>query len=155
MNEKVKRVFNAKILIPVATAVISVVFIWMGLGKYGFWHQMKGPMPGFFPVIIGFAMLAVSVLAFFQSLKEEAPDFPVANWLVPLGLLALVAASYIIGMIPSIAIYMLVWLKWYEKCTWKATIIAFVIIMAIVVGAFAIWLRIDFPKGIIYNLIFR
>lgn len=155
MNEKAKHKFNATIFIPVVTAVISIVFIWMGLGKYGFWHAMKGPMPGFFPVIVGFALLAVSILSFVQSFKETAPVFPVANWFVPLGFIALIAASYIIGMIPSIAIYVVLWLKWYEKCTWKATIIAFVILMAIVVGAFSMWLRIDFPKGLIYNLIFR
>ncbi len=154
MEEKKRFAFNAKILIPIITLIISIVFIGLGLVKYGFWNSMKGPMPGFFPTIIGVGLFAVSILALIGSFGEKTPVFPVENWFVPLGFLAMVAASYVVGMIPAIAIYVVVWLKWYEKCNWKTTLIALAIVMAIVVGAFAMWLKIDFPKGIIYNLIF-
>jgi hypothetical protein len=47
----------------------------------------------------------------------------------------------------------IVWLKWYEKCSWKTTLITFAVIMAIVLGAFVLWLGVPFPKGLLYNLI--
>jgi hypothetical protein len=41
----------------------------------------------------------------------------------------------------------------FEKYSWKTTFVGLVIIMAIVIGAFVMWLGVPFPKGLIYNLI--
>jgi len=146
--------FGINQIIPIVAAVMSIAFIWLGLNKYGFWHSAKGPMPGFFPVVISVAMLFASILAFVFSFKEEAPVFPVANWLVPLSVACIIGATFLIGLIPSVAVYVLVWLKAYEKCTWKTTLITFAAIMAVVIGCFVLWLGVPFPKGLIYNALF-
>ena len=148
------RKFGTKQFIIIALAIMSIVFIWLGITKYGFWDEFKGPRPGFFPVLISFAMLAASVLALVFSFKETAPSWPKENWLVPLSVVAIMLATFVIGLLPSLAVYIVVWLRWLEKCTWKTTMVVFFIIMAIVIGAFVLWLGVPFPKGIIYNALF-
>lgn len=147
--------FGMKQLIPVASAMMAAAFIWLGLNEYGFWDSAKGPLPGFFPVIIAFAMLLSSVLAFAFSFKESAPHWPSENWLVVLSGALIIGATFLIGLIPSVAVYVLVWLKRYEKCAWKETLITFAVIMSIVIGCFVLWLGVPFPKGLIYNAIFN
>lgn len=151
---EITKKFGIKQLIPLLSAAVAVIFLVLGFAKYGFWDEFKGPKPGFLPIIISIALLAVSVLAFIGSFKEKHVELPRENWLCALGLLAIVAASFIIGMELAILVYLIIWLHLYEKQSWKTTIIATVVIMAIVIGAFDLWLGIDFPKGIIYDLIF-
>lgn len=149
------RRFGSAQAIPAATALMSVAFIWLGLTEYGFWNQAKGPMPGFFPVVVAIAMLAASVLAFAFSFKEEAPEWPRANWLVVLSVALVMGATFVIGLIPAVAAYVLVWLRAYEKCSWRTTLVTFAVIMAIVVGCFVFWLGVPFPKGLVYDTLFN
>jgi hypothetical protein len=146
--------FGVNQFIPIVTAAMAVVFIWLGLQKYGFWDAFTGPLPGFFPVIISAAMLIASVLAFVFSFKDANPVWPRENWMAVLGGASIIVATYLIGLIPSAAVYVIVWLRWFEKCSWKTTLVTFVVIMAIVVGCFVLWLGVPFPKGLIYDAIF-
>ena len=141
-------------IIPIAAAGMAVVFILLGLTNYGFWDSFKGPLPGFFPVIISAAMLIASVVAFIFSFKEENPVWPRENWMAVLSGALIIAATFLIGLIPSVAVYVIVWLRWYEKCSWKTTLLTFAVIMSIVVGCFVIWLGVPFPKGLIFDAIF-
>lgn len=150
-REQRGRQFGTKQAILIVLALIAIVFIYLGVTKYGFWDEFKGPRPGFFPVIISIALLAVTVFALFASFKEQAPQWSPADWLVPLSVLCIMGTTFLIGLLPSLAIYVVVWLRWLEKCTWKTTITVFVIVMAIVIGVFVLWLGVPFPKGIIYN----
>ena len=150
---KTKR-FGVNQLIPtIATAVMAVVFIWLGLSQYGFWHKAQGPMPGFFPIIIAVGMFLASILAFIFSFKDASPVWPRDNWMAVLGGALIIAATFLIGMIASVALYVLIWLKWYEKCSWKMTLITLAFIMAIVVGCFVFWLDVPFPKGLLFDAI--
>lgn len=153
MTEKRTIRFGSKQAIPIAAAAIAGVFIYLGITEYHFWDPLKGPRPGFFPVIIGVALLAASFLAFVFSFKEDAPSWPAANWLVPLSVVAIMGATFLIGLLPSIAVYLILWLRWYEKYSWRTTLVAFSVTMAIVIGAFVLWLGVPFPKGLIYNAI--
>jgi hypothetical protein len=147
------RKITSQMIIPVVTALIAVVFIYLGITKYGFMHPVRGPLPGFFPTIIGFVLLAVSVLAFIGSLKEERVQFALENFYPALGVVAILLATFVIGMLPSLAIFVILWLRFYEKYSWKTTLIGFAVVMAIVIGAFVLWLGVPFPKGIIYEMI--
>ena len=149
------RPFGVNQAIPIATAAMAVVFIWLGLSKYGFWSDTKGPLPGFFPVVVAAAMLLVSLLAFVQSFAGSAPSWPAENWLVVLSAVLIIGGTFLIGMVPSLAVYVLLWLKRYEKCSWRTTLVTTAVIMAVVIGCFVIWLGVPFPKGLIYNAIFR
>ena len=145
----------SKILVPVVTLAVGVLFAVISFGQYGFWDSVAmKPTKGFFPGIISIGLIALSVLAFVNGLKSPTAEFRLINWYVPLAVLLIIAATYVIGMIPSLLIFVLLWLKVYEKQSWTTTIIALLIVSFIVIGCFRIWLDIQFPIGFIGELIF-
>ena len=145
----------SKILVPLITMGIGILFAVISLGQYGFWDStaMK-PTKGFFPGIISVGLIALSVLAFINGLKSPNAEFRLINWYVPAAVLLIIGATYIIGMIPSLLIFVFLWLKIYEKQSWTTTLIALAIVAFIVIGCFRIWLDIQFPIGFIGELIF-
>ena len=144
-----------KVIVPVVTCAIGILFASIAFGQYGFWDSVAmKPTKGFFPGIISIGLIALSVLAFINGLKSPTAEFRLINWYVPLAVLLIIAATYVIGMIPSLLIFVLLWLKVYEKQSWSTTIIALLIVSFIVIGCFRIWLDIQFPIGLIGELIF-
>lgn len=144
-----------KVIVPVVTCAIEILFASIAFGQYGFWDSVAmKPTKGFFPGIISIGLIALSVLAFINGLKSPTAEFRLINWYVPLAVLLIIAATYVIGMIPSLLIFVLLWLKVYEKQSWTTTIIALLIVSFIVIGCFRIWLDIQFPIGFIGELIF-
>lgn len=150
-----KRRFGINQIIPIVSAVIAVVFVWLGLAKYGFWHAQQGPMSGFYPTVIGVGLLIMSAVGFVFSFKDKAPIFPKENWMAVISALAIIVATFFIGLIPSAGIYVIVWLRWYEKYSWKTTLITFAVIMAIVIGCFVLWLQVPFPRGMLFDAILK
>lgn len=145
----------AKVLIPILTAVIGIVFLYIGVFEYGFWDsEASKPTKGFFPVIIAVALIGLSILAFIHGLKGEKVAFVFKNWLIPICVVLIILSSYLIGLVLSLAVFLVLWLKVYEKQTLKVTLITLAVAMFIVVGCFQLWLGIDFPKGIILDMIF-
>ena len=144
-----------KVIVPVVTCAIGILFASIAFGQYGFWDSVAmKPTKGFFAGIISIGLIALSVLAFINGLKSPTAEFRLINWYVPLAVLLIIAATYVIGMIPSLLIFVLLWLKVYEKQSWSTTIIALLIVSFIVIGCFRIWLDIQFPIGFIGELIF-
>ena len=144
-----------KVIVPVVTCAIGILFASIAFGQYGFWDSVAmKPTKGFFPGIISIGLIALSVLAFINGLKSPTAEFRLINWYVPLAVLLIISATYVIGMIPSLLIFVLLWLKVYEKQSWSTTIIALLIVSFIVIGCFRIWLDIQFPIGFIGELIF-
>ena len=144
-----------KVIVPVVTCAIGILFASIAFGQYGFWDSVAmKPTKGFFPGIISIGLIALSVLAFINGLKSPTAEFRLINWYVPLAVLLIIAATYVIGMIPSLLIFVLLWLKVYEKQSWSTTIIALLIVSFIVIGCFRLWLDIQFPIGFIGELIF-
>ena len=144
-----------KVIVPVVTCAIGILFASIAFGQYGFWDSVAmKPTKGFFPGIISIGLIALSVLAFINGLKSPTAEFRLINWYVPLAVLLIIAATYVIGMIPSLLIFVFLWLKVYEKQSWSTTIIAVLIVSFSVIGCFRIWLDIQFPIGFIGELIF-
>lgn len=146
---------NTKFIIPIATAVVSIIFIYLGITKYGFWQNGKGPMSGFYPILISIALLFTSILAFLQAFHEKVPAFPKENWLVALSVVLIITASYLIGMIPSVLIFILVWVRYVEKFPWKTAIATMLFIGCIAIGIFVLWLDVQFPKGILLQAVLK
>lgn len=143
--------FGSKQLIPIAMALMGVVFAVVGFTQLGFWD--KEPKAGFFPSIIAVVMVISSVAAFFQTLKEEdKPQYNKHELLVIAGGAGVIAGSFIIGMIPMIFLYVLFWLLVIEKGTPILHIIIIEAIVAVIVlGVFAGWLQVQFPWGLFEN----
>lgn len=140
--------FGSKQLIPIVTALIGVVFAYIGFTQLGFWE--KEPKPGFFPSIIAVVMVISSIAAFFQTLKEDdQPEYNKNELSVILGGLSIIIGSFLVGMIPMLFLFVLFWLKVVEKdVPWKHVIMIELIIAVIVLGVFAGWLQVQFPWGL-------
>ena len=155
INDKKTVKIPSKILVPLVTLAIGILFASIAFGQYGFWDSasMK-PTKGFFPAIVSVGLIALSILAFINGLKSPNAEFKLINWYVPLAVLLIIAATYVIGMIPSLLLFVFLWLKVYEKQSWPTTLIALAIVAFIVIGCFRMWLDIQFPIGFIGELIF-
>ena len=146
--------FGTKQVVPLLLALLSIVWLVVGLGKFGFWTSGTGPSPAFVPTIISVLLLVLSVVQFISSFKEEPSKYHKDEFLFIGTLVILLACVYIIGMLPAMTIFLLVWMKAVEKAPWKDTLIVTIGTMAILIGVFAVWLQVRFPAGLIGDLLF-
>ena len=141
--------FGSRQIVTLVLAAIAAVFAIIGFTQLGFWDAADGPKPGFFPGIMATVMFVICVISFIQSFSENDKVVYEKDELLIIGCGAgIIAASYIIGLIPAMAVFVLVWMKVIEKAPWKATIIVLAISMAIAIGVFQVWLQVQFPLGL-------
>ena len=149
-----KKKFNAQAVIPLFTAIVSLVFIVVGLKDFGFWTNQ--PTPSFFPIIIAAVLLVTSLVCFVQTLtaKERTEvKYNLHELLVILGGAGIIAGTYLIGLVPSCLLYIFLWLKLVERAPWKVIIVIELIIAAIALGVFTTWLQVRFPVGMLGDLL--
>ena len=152
--ENKKKGFNLRAVIPLATAIVALVFIVVGLKDYGFWNAQ--PTPGFFPIIIAVVLLASSSACFIQIARAKESEDVKYNrneLMVMLRAAGVVLCTSLIGLVPSCLIYIFLWLKFVEHAPWKVIIIIEIIMAAIILGVFTAWLQIRFPMGLLGSLI--
>lgn len=155
MDDKKDVKIPSKIIVPVLSLILGLAFAIVCITDYGFWNaEHARPTKGFFPGIIAIALVAISILALINGIKNPNAEFKLHNWYIPGAMIPIVLASYVIGLIPAIVVFEILWLKVYEKSSWKTTLITLAVILFIAVGCFQMWLGVQFPMGIIYELIF-
>ena len=147
--------FKINFLFPLVTGILSVIWIVKGIFEYGLWDSSsQSPGDGLFPMIIAIVLLICSVINLINSFKAE----PISLDKRAVLLAACLAAIYFLvkytGFLPTLFVFYILWLKLYAKCSWKTVMIAFVIMFAIVYGAFGLWLKVRFPAGILFEKIF-
>lgn len=140
---------RTKQIIPLFLAGLAAVFGWVGVYKLGFWKPAQGPAPGFFPSIMAAVMFLTSILAFVQSFKEEGTvRYEKQELLVIASGAGIILATFLIGLVGSCFLYIILWMKVFEKASWKDTLIILAVIAFIVIGIFGRWLGIQFPLGL-------
>jgi hypothetical protein len=145
--------FGFRQLVILLLATEAAVFSVIGFTKLGFWDPVDGPKPGFFPAIMATVMFFVCVIAFVQSFQEDKKVvFTSDEFLVIGGGAGLIASVFLVGLVPSILIFVLIWMRIIERSGWKETILVMAISAAIAVGVFQLWLGIRLPMGIFENL---
>ena len=152
--ENNKKGLNLRVIIPLATIIVYLVFIIVGLKDYGFWNAQ--PTPGFFPIIIAVVLLASSIACFFQVARDKDSADVKYNrneLMVMLGAAGIILCTFLIGLVPSCLIYILLWLKLVEHAPWKVVITIEIIMAAIILGVFTAWLQIRFPMGLLGSLL--
>lgn len=140
-----------KRLVPLCTALFSVVWIIYGFAAHSVWDSVRGPQSGFFPTLVAALLLVVSVIAVIQAESEPLPVFRADHFL----LIGTIAAMYVmilaVGMFPTVLAFLIAWLRWLEKYPWKTTLTVAAVICAIVFGVFVLWLGVMFPKGLVFD----
>lgn len=142
--------FGTKQVMPLLIIAVCAVFIFSGLNKFGFWDATKGPTAAFVPTIVCVMLIALCLLDFVKSLKEDGhvKYYRDEFIMIIVGFL-LLAAVHFVGMLPALAIFAVLWLKLMEKAPWKHILLILAIVMAIVIGVFVLWLGVRFPEGVI------
>lgn len=141
--------FGTRQIVTIALGAIAAVFAVLGFTQLGFWDPVDGPKPGFFPGIMSTVMFVICIISFIQSFSETDEVKYEKDELLIIGCGAgIIAAAFIIGLIPACGLFVLLWMKVIEKAPWKDTIIVFLISMAIAIGVFQIWLQVQFPLGL-------
>lgn len=145
---------KTKQIIPLLLVGLGVVFAVIGFTQLGFWNSVDGPQPGFFPSIMAIVMVLSGIITFFQSLKDDNNvEYKLPELLVIGAGLVIFAATFIIGLVPTIILYIILWLKLFEKSSWKATLTVLAICAFITIVVFGMWLGIQFPMGILENIL--
>ena len=138
---------NTKKIIPLLFIALGLLFALVGYFQLGFWTD--GPGPGFFPSIMAMVMITAGVATFILSMKEEGQAVYVRDeFLVILAGVGIFVGTFIIGLVPTIIVYLLIWLRVFEKISWKLTAIIMSIALFITIGVFGMWLGIQFPMGL-------
>ena len=140
--QKVK--FDSRAFVPIATAILSLVFIGVGLNKFGFWDGQP------FPTIIAVVLFATSLMCLVQELRsnQASPSYNKNELLVILGAGGVIVGCWVIGLIPSCLLYLLLWLKAVERTPWKVVILIEVFMAVLIIGVFVIWMQVQFPMGL-------
>ena len=142
------------LLIPICTGVLALVWIVYGLSNYGFWDSVEGPRAAFVPSLAAVFLLVVSILGVLQARKTTEANVRWENWTILLAAFIIFGLIYIFGMIPSLLLFVFVWLKFYEKESWKNTIIVLLLAFGIAYGCFVLWLKVPFPMGALVEAIY-
>ena len=145
--------FNSKSVVALACIAIAVVWMYLGITKYGLWDPKEGPLSGFFPTIIGGVLLISSALYFLRSFSMEGAKYEKGAIQLAIGMLVIFGASYLIGFLPTLLLFYIFWLRVMEKMPVRTIIIATVVMTAIVYGTFSMWLRVPFPEGLLLEMI--
>ncbi|ONI41761.1 hypothetical protein AN396_03210 [Candidatus Epulonipiscium fishelsonii] len=144
---------TVKQIFPGILIIISLFFIYEGIVNIGFWDGDNGPKGGFYPTIIAVVLLIGSIVSLMQSLKEDKAEFFRDDFKVIFAGAAIIAGAMLIGLLPSIAIYLIIWMKVIEKMSWKSTLIFAGATTIIVYLVFGVWLAIQFPMGLLENFL--
>lgn len=138
--------------IPGVIVITGVFFAIYSLVHYDLFSPTQGPMQGAVPMVLGILLSLTGVLAMFQVKDAEIPAFDKRNWSIILAVALIILFSYIIGFIPSVFVFLFVWLKFVEKLSWKISGIVTLILMTFVIGVFVFWMEIPFTEGILAEI---
>lgn len=145
---------GARRLIPLLFIAMGLTFGILGYTKLGFWNSIQGPRPGFFPTIMSVVMVLTSIAALFQASKEaEEVKYQPGELLAVAAGIGIFVSTFIIGLVPTIVLYVVLWLKLLEKSSWKSVFIVLATVMFITIGVFGMWLGIQFPMGIFQHIL--
>lgn len=139
-------------LFPLATLILSCVWIYKGVFEYGLWDETtSSPKDGLFPSVIAAVLLVVSVLLVISSFKEEAVTFDKRALVLICSLALIYFFTEYLGFLPCLLIFYVLWMKLFAKVEWKTTIICTVAMFVVIYGAFTMWLQVRFPAGLLFK----
>jgi hypothetical protein len=134
-------------LIEVSCAVVSAVWIYMGVFSYGFWTGST-PGGGFVPVLFGGLTLIFCLALLFKGRKKSVVVN--RNVFFPVAVVAAAMVSTVLaGMIVTLLVMVFAWLKYYEKYSYQRAGVVAMVVVAFVFGIFGVWLQVPFPTGLL------
>lgn len=138
---------------PIFAIALSLVWIIMAF-DYGLWIR-RGPGGGFFPLVGGALTLVFSSIFLAGEIRSPHPAVLDKKFVYPvLAALAVLGASYAVGLLPALALFIFLWLWKYEG--YKFRFCAGVALAAAtgIYLVFVYWLAVPLPMGALGAAIF-
>jgi hypothetical protein len=127
--------------------LLGIAALYAGFADLGVWSGIT-PGGGFMPALTGGLLLVFCLKKLFDKHKPRVHFKPSFRVMLPsVCVLLVLAASYVIGMLPSIGLMIFFWLKWIEKYSFRQSIQITSIVILLTYGIFKVWLRVFFPWG--------
>ncbi|MDR1317457.1 MAG: tripartite tricarboxylate transporter TctB family protein [Spirochaetales bacterium] len=134
---------------PFICIPLGLYWIVMGIGKYGLWIS-NGPGGGLFPVVCGMLLIGCGVTLFIRTVKAKV-HIPLDKRAIVFVASAIVIAlsMYVIGMIPALGIFILCWLKFFEKQPVVKSAVLGIGTAAFLFIVFRLLLKVPLPLGLL------
>ena len=140
--------------------IFPVFAIFMGLFwvlrsfQYGLWVR-RGPGGGFFPLLGGAIAAVFGLLFLIGEIRSPLPvRFDRMFFFPILAILAMLTAAYAVGLLPALALYIFLWLGFYEKYAFRLSALVAACVWAALYVVFVHWLSVPLPKGMLGEMLF-
>lgn len=140
-----------KTIFPLCTLALAILWIYLGVTRYGFWSAKSGPGIGFFPILVASVLALFSLVAIYRSSTEEPAVYDKEVLHLLAAIIGVLVSTYLFGLLYSLLVYVVLWMKFYEKLTLRTTVIATIVMIIIVYGTFVWWLQVPFPEGVVFE----
>jgi hypothetical protein len=136
--------------------VFALAFGAAALKQYAFWGP-TGPGPAFLPFWLGVVMALLATLLLVGALRTQDAG---AGWLpnreglrrlaIVVGVtIAFVALLNVTGMVLGTVLFLVVLMRWLDRCGWLLTLAVALATAAFIDLVFARWLRVPLPLGLL------
>ena len=141
-----------KKIVPAISVILGVYWVWKGI-EIGLMVSRQRIGGGLIPLICGLMALVFGVLELLKKTENEEKKSLDIKWLILIGaLIVTLIAIKIIGMLPSFALLMFFWMLFYEKLSWKKSLLISLITVIVLYLIFGMWLKIRFPRSLFTKL---
>jgi hypothetical protein len=135
---------------------LAVAFSAGALKQYDYWGA-NGPGPAFLPFWLGLVMALLATLLLVGAMRSSDPG---TDWLptgegrrrlvlVMVATIVFVALLNVIGMVVGTVLFLIVLMRFLDRCAWPLTLMVSVATAAFVYLVFARWLRVPLPVGVL------
>ncbi|GHS93630.1 hypothetical protein AGMMS50276_04590 [Synergistales bacterium] len=129
--------------------LLGVLSLYVSTVELEFWSGIT-PGGGFIPALTGAFLIIVALMGLIDKHKFRVHFKPTLSmFLPPLFILAALGVSYLVGMLPAIALMVFSWLKWVEKYSISRSTKITLILILFTYAIFRVWLRVLFPMGLL------
>lgn len=142
---------SLKFVFPLSLLVLGLVWIFVSITDLGIYGSE--PKAGFFPLIMAVIMIIIAAIDLMYTFKIGKSTFSYMQFLPIIGLFGVIACSYLLGTIPSLGIFLLLWMRVFEKYSWKVTLITTSITLLFIWGVFDVFVSVNFQTGLLWKLL--
>lgn len=139
-----------EMILPVFAILAGLYWSVRAFG-YSLWVD-NGPGGGLFPLAAGILCIVFGAAILVRQIKANKHVFPLRAFHPVLAVLAIIGACYIVGMIPALALFIILWLKLYEHYRLPKSIAIGVVTGICLYLVFDYWLVIPLPWGYLEDL---
>ncbi len=134
-------------VLPILSIIAGAYWVFKSF-SYGLWI-MNGPGGGLFPLVGGILTVAFGMVLLVRQFRIKAPSgFSIKSVFPVIGVAGIIGCTYLIGLIPSLGLFIILWLILYERYPKLKSI-------AIGLGSgvflwllFDLWLKVPVPMGL-------